>query len=1060
MKPLIVLIAMLSVASFSQAQKATISEQWVEMNTYSFYDPNPVVNPDRIYPYFRFDGYKRHGVMQAWKMVVLENEFIKVFVCPDIGGKVWGAIEKSTGKEFLYYNHSVKFRDVAMRGAWSSGGLEYNFGDIGHIPTCATPVDYMIKENEDGSVACVVGAIDLPSGSRWNVEIKLEKDKAFFETIASWHNTSDVPVTYYHWMNAAAKAAGDLEFIYPGNKRIGHGGEVGEWPFDNGRHIAMYEENNFGIYKSYHIINKYSNFFGGYWHKDKFGFGHYADYDDKPGRKIWIWGLSDQGMIWEDLLSDGDGQYIEYQAGKLFNQAAHSSTFTPFKHREFLPFDSDVMRELWFPLKDTEGMVAASEYGILNTSHREDSLEIFLSPLQPLQSSLVVTCNDEIVLNETIDLRPLQLYKQKIGLKQGKAYKIEIGKQLIGFDSKSSEDYLDRPVTSAQDFNWSTAYGKYTEGLELEKQRRYAEAEHAYTLAYEIESTFMPVIGRLALLNYRKAKFESALGYSLQALAIDTYDPLANYVQGLIKSELDEIDDAMSAFSIASQSIAFRSASLVKLAELSIDMQKVDEAIKYAKKALLYNQKNLRAFEILVIAYRLNQQDVLKEEALTGLFELDPCNAFVAFENNYKDGIVNKEWLKQITNELPHETILDLAVKYHKMGLNDEAIMVLESGKHFEHPIIMAWLAFLDAENRATHLAQLTDMSAKNTFPHRKETLRILSRLMQDSSDWRLPYFSGIISWHIGCLDDAKSYFEKCGEQPDFVAFYLSKMNLFDNNQKVADNCLKRAFEIDKNDWRLNLCLIQNYINSNELQKAEKLSGKYHRLYPENSKFGMLYANSLLRQKKYEQCLSFLEKFEVMPYEGATEGRNIYHEVCLRLAFRSFEDKSYRDVIEYAKRAKEWPLNLGVGKHYDVDERLDDYLIALAYAQLGKEDEARKYYNKIINHRTPKYLNESSKLLWQVLVLNQHDQKAEATSIIQQALNNEPDNLYVKWVNELYLGEATSELLDQIANSNQEVQAYDTKFIDVEFIISKNIYDSLVQLGYISKFNHSGRNTL
>ncbi len=134
------------------AQKATISEQYIDFKTYMFSDPDPVPTPGRIYPYFYFNGYTNSPVLKKWKMVVLENDFIKVFVCPDIGGKVWGAIEKSTGKEFLYFNNVVKFRDVAMRGAWTSGGLEYNFGDIGHIPTCATPVDYINKEYPDGSV--------------------------------------------------------------------------------------------------------------------------------------------------------------------------------------------------------------------------------------------------------------------------------------------------------------------------------------------------------------------------------------------------------------------------------------------------------------------------------------------------------------------------------------------------------------------------------------------------------------------------------------------------------------------------------------------------------------------------------------------------------------------------------------------------------------------------------------------------------------------------------------------------------------------------------------------
>ena len=182
---MILYLVLLSFPTFLKAQKATIREEYMSMKTYMFSDPDPVPEIGRIYPYFRFDGYTGKSIQKLWKMVILENDYIKVFVCPDIGGKVWGAIEKSTGREFLYFNHVVKFRDVAMRGPWTSGGLEYNFGDIGHISTCATPVDYAIQENSDGSVSCTVGAIDLPSRTKWNVEISLQKDKAYFETKAS-----------------------------------------------------------------------------------------------------------------------------------------------------------------------------------------------------------------------------------------------------------------------------------------------------------------------------------------------------------------------------------------------------------------------------------------------------------------------------------------------------------------------------------------------------------------------------------------------------------------------------------------------------------------------------------------------------------------------------------------------------------------------------------------------------------------------------------------------------------------------------------------------------------
>ena len=55
-------------------------------------------------------------------------------VLPEIGGKIWSAVEKSTGRSFIYDNHVVKFRDIAMRGPWTSGGIEPNYGIIGHTP--------------------------------------------------------------------------------------------------------------------------------------------------------------------------------------------------------------------------------------------------------------------------------------------------------------------------------------------------------------------------------------------------------------------------------------------------------------------------------------------------------------------------------------------------------------------------------------------------------------------------------------------------------------------------------------------------------------------------------------------------------------------------------------------------------------------------------------------------------------------------------------------------------------------------------------------------------------
>jgi len=147
-----------------------------------------------------------------------------------------------------------------------------------------------------------------------------------------------------------------------------HGGEVAPWPVEagTGRNLAFYEQNDFGPYKSYHVVGRHTEFFGAYWHDDDFGMGRYSSRDDKLGKKAWIWGLSRQGMIWEKLLTDADGQYVEVQSGRLFNQAAESSTLTPFKHRGFEPHSADIWTEYWFPVKGTGGFVDAHPRGVLN----------------------------------------------------------------------------------------------------------------------------------------------------------------------------------------------------------------------------------------------------------------------------------------------------------------------------------------------------------------------------------------------------------------------------------------------------------------------------------------------------------------------------------------------------------------------------------------------------------------------------------------------------------------------------------------------------------------------
>ncbi|MEM9327565.1 MAG: DUF5107 domain-containing protein, partial [Bacteroidota bacterium] len=394
--------------------QATITEEQRGLTTYPFDDPNPIpilTDNAKIYPYFKYEGYAQKGVEKQWKVVTLENEFIQVFVLPEAGGKVWGAIEKSTGEEFIYRNEVMKFRNIAMRGPWTSGGIEFNFGIIGHTPSTATPVDYILQSHDDGSVTCVVGNMDLPSRNHWRVFITLPPDKAYFETRVVWYNPSPFNHTYYNWMTAAAATGNDLEFFIPGNQYLTHPGQAKSWPYDGDRKISDYARNNYGPSKSYHIVGSYDDFFGGYFHDSKVGFGHWARYDDMPGQKLWLWALSRSGGIWEDLLTDTDGQYIEFQAGRQFNQYSPGADRNPITKTPFEPYRTDEWSEIWFPVKDIRGLTEVSKSGVLHIVNDNGTLEIGVNALQNAEGTVTVHADGTKLFEEQLDLPPMGVFE-------------------------------------------------------------------------------------------------------------------------------------------------------------------------------------------------------------------------------------------------------------------------------------------------------------------------------------------------------------------------------------------------------------------------------------------------------------------------------------------------------------------------------------------------------------------------------------------------------------------------------------------------------------------------
>jgi tetratricopeptide (TPR) repeat protein len=958
-------LIILALFSFSAAgcvpsdDLATIEERMETIKTYPFSEPDPVPiltrsslwgRGARLYPYFYFDKFTNTAIEKDWKVIRMENPYISVSVLPEVGGKVWGASEKSTGNEFIYTNHVLKFRDIALRGPWTSGGIEFNFGIVGHTPSTATPVDYLMRENPDGSVSCVVGALDLPSRTRWSVTINLPKDKAYFETHAFWYNPSPYHQSYYSWMNAAVKATDDLQYIFPGLHHIGHNYSIPlrSWPVDEeGRDLSWYKNNDFGSYKSYFTVGEYENFFGGYWHDAQFGFGHWALYDDVPGQKVWIWGLSRQGMIWEDLLTDDDGQYTEPQAGRYLNQSDHSL---------FLPYTTDKWKEIWFPYKDVGPMVKASPLGVLHVDQEKDLVKIGLFPLERIDEFIRVYLGGEEIYRELLGLNPTEVYEITMTLDSAveQVVEIKIANDLY-YSSDPEANDLQRPIRF-HSYDKETGEGRYQLAKRYEQERNYYSALENYLLCLEKEPLHTRALCRIAELYCRRGEYETARFYAHRALLNEMYDPEANYVSGIVYRRLGNLTDAKETFGWAARSLEYRSSAYAQMAEIYFLENNHELSLEYIQRALDYNAYNIDALLLQSTLWRTMSQPYRAQEVLRRVLEIDPLNHLARYEAYLASPSQSnlQNFRQMIRSELPSETYIELALRYVRLGLHQQAVQLLEFIP--DHPSSVYWLAYLlkekEPEKSQAYLEKSEGLSPYLIFPFREESIPVFLWAAQaNPQDWKAKYYLSLILWSNGRVPEARRHFDSCGAQPDFAPFYLARGQFYINvDLQRSQDDFEYALKLDPKSWKTWHTLIDFYNEQANYEKALEKALEATRLFPDDEFLQVDLARAFIQSGRNADAAEILEDLEILPSEGATGVHGLFVRCHVNLGLEYIGAKEYELALQHLERAKTYPDNLGSGQPYESDQRMQDYLIAYSYDKMGNKEKAEEIKKAIADY--------------------------------------------------------------------------------------------------------------
>jgi len=332
-----------------------------------------------IYPYGLNDVIANEKEDHSWKTLILENEYIKLCVTPEIGGKLYYGTDKTNGYNFIYKNNVVKPSNIGMLGAWVSGGIEWCVIHH-HRASTFLPVDYDLKENSDGSKTIWIGETEPRHRMRWTIGITAYPGKSYYSAEVKIHNPTPFTNTFLYWANVAAHTNKNYQVIFPPSVQYAtfHAkNSFTNWPVstevyngeDYTKGVDLSWWKNSPNASSYFAYDLKEDFMGGYDHGKETGTVHIGDHNIVKGAKLWEWGSGARGQATEASLTENDGPYVEIMVGAFSDNQPDYSWIKPYEVKTF--------KQYWYPVKDIQGFKYANLNGAVNLEKRADN-NIFL----------------------------------------------------------------------------------------------------------------------------------------------------------------------------------------------------------------------------------------------------------------------------------------------------------------------------------------------------------------------------------------------------------------------------------------------------------------------------------------------------------------------------------------------------------------------------------------------------------------------------------------------------------------------------------------------------------
>lgn len=333
-----------------------------------------------VYPYPVVEKISDKKADKRYHALFIENEYIKVMILPELGGRIHMAYDKVKKRHFVYYNQVVKPALVGLTGPWISGGIEFNWPQH-HRPSTFLPTDFLIEENADGSKTIWCNEVERMFRTKGMQGFTLYPGKAYIEIKVKIYNRTSFPQTFLWWANPAVVVNDHYHSVFPPdvNAVFDHGKrDVSSFPIATGVYykqdysagVDISKYKNIPVPTSYMAIKSKYDFVGGYEEDVRGGLLHVADHHVSPGKKQWTWGNGDFGKAWDRNLTDEDGPYIELMTGMYTDNQPDFTWLQPYEEKSWVQY--------FMPYSEVGYVKNATKDALLNLEIKEGKARLVL----------------------------------------------------------------------------------------------------------------------------------------------------------------------------------------------------------------------------------------------------------------------------------------------------------------------------------------------------------------------------------------------------------------------------------------------------------------------------------------------------------------------------------------------------------------------------------------------------------------------------------------------------------------------------------------------------------